>query len=71
MTDLAAARMIVRRLVLPRPGLPDLGVGQTLSAVSALAGDAFRLAYVAPYAGFRRLPQAAPDEELEGRSPNW
>jgi hypothetical protein len=36
-----------------------------------LVGDAAGLAYVDSYTGLRRRPQAAPDDDLEGRDPNW
>jgi hypothetical protein len=35
-----------------------------------LIGDAFNMAYVAPYTR-RREPQIAPDDDLEGRDPTW
>ncbi|MDX8499681.1 hypothetical protein RFM99_14770 [Mesorhizobium sp. VK4C] len=61
----------VRRLNLPRLGFPSLAIGTSLNAIPGLWGYAFKLAYVAPYASIRRQPQAAPDDDLEGRDPTW
>jgi len=63
-------------ITIPRPKLPSfafprLGIGALLAAIPGSLGDAFEMAYVAPYAGHQRLPEAAPDEALEGRDPNW
>ncbi|MGO4834381.1 hypothetical protein AB4144_19170 [Rhizobiaceae sp. 2RAB30] len=53
------------------PRLPRLKIGASLIAVSGLIGDAFNMAYVAPYAGLRRQAQIIQDDDLEGRDPSW
>ncbi len=53
---------------LPRPRFPKLAA--SLKALPGLIGDAFRMAYVDPYAS-RRRPRAAPDDALGGRDPGW
>lgn len=60
----------VRRSGLPGPNVPVLRIGASLAAMSALVGRAFKMAYVDPYT-VRPRPQAAPDQDLEGRSPDW
>lgn len=46
------------------------GVGAALAAIPRLLGDAFKMAYVDPYAG-RRGPRVLPDDAPEGRDPDW
>ncbi|RVD55886.1 hypothetical protein EN828_22735 [Mesorhizobium sp. M2D.F.Ca.ET.185.01.1.1] len=60
-----------RRLKLPRLSFPRLAIGASLKAISGLACDALKMAYVDPYAGLGRQPQVAPDDDLEGRDPTW
>ena len=70
MTDISTtAPTTIRRL--PRLGFPRLGIGASLADISGLIGDAFKIAYVAPYASRDRRPQVAPDDDLEGRDPTW
>lgn len=72
MTDFpATAPITIRRLSLPRPSFPRLGIGVLLIEAIALVGDAFSMACVAPYARLHRPPQAAPDDDLNGRDPSW
>jgi hypothetical protein len=72
MTDVpTTAPITIRRLNLPRLSFPRLGIGASLAAVFGLVGDAFGMAYVAPYSGRRREPQVAPDDDLKGRDPTW
>jgi hypothetical protein len=61
----------IRRLKLPRPSFPRLAIGTTLNAIFGVMGDAFKMAYLAPYTGLRRQPPIVPDEDLEGRDPRW
>lgn len=61
----------IRRLKLPRLSFPRLAIGATLNAIFSVMGDAFKMAYLAPYAGLRRQPPIVPDEDLEGRDPSW
>jgi hypothetical protein len=71
MTDMSTTTpTTIRRLNLPRPGFPRLGIGATLAAICDVMGDALKLAYVAPYTNLRR-PPAVPDDDLQGRDPNW
>lgn len=72
MTDVpAVAPKTVRRSVLRPPKIPTLRIGMSLAAMSALLGGAFKMAYVDPYAVHHRRPPAAPDDDLEGRDPDW
>jgi hypothetical protein len=70
MTD-AVAPKTVRRSGLPRPNIPVQRIGASLAAMSALLGDALKMVYVDPYSSHRGRPKAAPDDDLEGRDPNW
>lgn len=60
-----------RHLKLPRLCAPKLAIGASLTAMSALIGEVFKLAYVAPYTSHDRQPRVAPDDDLEGRDPSW
>ena len=72
MTDISTtAPITIRRLNLPRPSFPRLAIGASLAAISGLMGDALKMAYVDPYTSLRRRPQIVPDDDLEGRDPNW
>jgi hypothetical protein len=72
MTDVpAAAPRTVRRSGFSRPNIPAQRIGASLAAMSALVSDALKMVYVNPYASHRRRPQAAPDEDLDGRDPDW
>ncbi|WP_119389209.1 hypothetical protein [Taklimakanibacter lacteus] len=72
MTDLSTAAPIrIRRPGLKRPGLPGLAIGASLTGLLRLMGDAFRLAYVTPYAGPHRPKRTAAEDDLEGRDPTW
>lgn len=69
MTDTVEPKS-VRRTGFPWPGLPVRRIGASLAAVSALLGDALKMAHVDPY-GSRDRPQAASDDDLDGRDPGW
>ena len=56
---------------LPRLGFPRLSLGATLGEISTTFGQAFAMAYVAPYQASLGRPVAPPDPELQGRDPNW
>jgi hypothetical protein len=72
MADIStAAPITIRRLKLPRLGFPRLGICATLNDIFGLIGDALKLAYVTPYTSLRRQPPIVPDDDLEGRDPNW
>ena len=72
MTDISAiAPKTVSRPSLQDLKTPMLRIGAPLAAMSALLGGAFKMAYADPYAAQRRRPQAAPDEDLDGRDPSW
>jgi hypothetical protein len=49
----------------------DLTLGTLLVDMFVFLGDAFNMAYVAPYTGHQRRPQAVADNDLEGRDPRW
>ncbi|MBI2718130.1 MAG: hypothetical protein HY245_11845 [Rhizobiales bacterium] len=72
MSDISTiAPITIRSLNLPRLSFPRLGIGASLAAISGLVGDALNMAYVDPYNSRRRPLQIAPDDDLEGRDPNW
>jgi len=72
MADISTtAPTTVRRLNLPRLSFPRLAIGATLNAICGVMGDAFKMAYLAPYASLRRQPLIVPDDDLEGRDPSW
>jgi hypothetical protein len=72
MTDIiSTAPTSIHRSSLPRPSLPKIGVGAALGTIAGLVGNAFNLAYVDPYGSLQRKPPIIPDDELEGRDPNW
>lgn len=54
-----------------RPRFLGREIGASLAAIVGLLADAFRLAYVDPYAIRRRPPQIVADEDLDGRDPTW
>lgn len=61
----------IRSPSLPRLGLRRIGVGAALAAIAGLFGHALNLAYVDPFAGLQRRPPVIPDNDLEGRDPDW
>lgn len=72
MTDIIpTAPILIRRASLPRPGLPRIGIGASLHAIARLLGHALDLAYVAPYSSLQGRPPGIPDDDSEGRDPNW
>jgi L-cystine uptake protein TcyP (sodium:dicarboxylate symporter family) len=50
--------------------LPKLSVGSTIAAMAASIGQAFGMAYAAPYQPSRRQATASPETE-QGRDPSW
>jgi hypothetical protein len=71
MADISAIAPVARRSTSPRPKATNPGLGASLAAVCGLLADAFRMAYVAPYACSGRAPGYTPDDNLEGRDPEW
>jgi hypothetical protein len=72
MTDIfAATPKTDRHSSLQRPSIPVLRIRGSLVAISALLGDAFSMAYVAPYTSRGRSPQADLNDRLDGRDPTW
>jgi len=72
MTDVSTkAPITIRRHNLPRPSLPKLAIGASLATISGLVADALKMVYVEPYTIHRRRPQVVPDNDLDGRDPNW
>jgi hypothetical protein len=71
MTDiLTTAPITIRSIKLPRLSVPWRAIGASLEAIPGLIGNALNMAYVDPYTSLRR-PQIVPDDDLEGRDPNW
>jgi hypothetical protein len=60
------AAIAIRRLGLP--GFQSFAIGASLKALPGAIGEALKMAYVNPYTSRRQPP---PDEDLEGRDPNW
>jgi hypothetical protein len=72
MTDISATAPIpLRRLKLPRIVLPGPAIGATLEAITLLIGNALDMAYVQPYSSLSRRLRIIPDDDLEGRDPDW
>jgi hypothetical protein len=72
MSDIiSTAPISIGHASLPRLKLRRLGVGAALSAIAGLFGQALNLAYVDPYTSLQRRPPVIPDDDLEGRDPNW
>lgn len=72
MTDISSIAATNTRCVdLPQQRLPRLTVGELLGAIVGLIADAHRMAYVDPFTGRGRQPHIFPNDELEGRDPNW
>ena len=68
---LTTAPITARRLKLPRLTFPRPAIGASLNDMFGLMVDAFKLAYMDPYASLGRRSQVAPDNDLEGRDPSW
>ena len=66
MFDITTNHLITRS----RP-LPEIGVGTALLAMIKAMGQAFEMAYVAPYETIARRPPPADPSDLQGRDPNW
>jgi hypothetical protein len=72
MTEMSVfATNAVRRSNSLRLKISTLRIGASLASLFALLGDALTMAYVEPYTTHRRTPKDAPDENLQGRDPNW
>lgn len=72
MTDIiSTAPISIRRPRLPRLRVRRIGVGAALDAIAGLFGHALNLAYVDPFTSLQRRPPVIPDNDLEGRDPNW
>lgn len=72
MADISTqAPITLRRSNVRQPVVPALKLGSSLAAMVRLVAGAFTMAYVDPYAGHGRPPQAAPDDDLQGRDPDW
>lgn len=72
MTGISAiAPIAICRSNLRRLDILTLRIGASLAAISALLGDAFKMAYVDPYTSRSRRLLVVPDDELEGRDPDW
>ncbi len=72
MTELITTAPIANRFPsLPHTSFPKLGVGAALAATARAVGQAFTLAYVAPFTGPRLHDPTRSDEYLGGRDPRW
>ncbi|MBA1140219.1 hypothetical protein [Mesorhizobium neociceri] len=68
MTDV---HILIRRLNPLRFSFAWPEIGASLAAIFSLVAEALTMAYAAPYTSRRRQPQVIPDDDLEGRDPNW
>ncbi|TPI19358.1 hypothetical protein [Mesorhizobium sp. B4-1-1] len=72
MTDiLTTGSTAVRRLKLPRPSVPRLAVLATFNTMFSLMVNAGKAAYLDPFTSLDRRPPIIPEDDLEGRNPNW
>lgn len=57
----------------PRPKLPELSVGTSIGAITRALGQAYLLAYVAPYRADKRPPPGRGEDwrDEDGRDPDW
>lgn len=69
MSDISTTPITVRRLNLL--SFLRREIGASLADIPGLVGEALNMAYMAPYTSLRRQPQVVPDDDLEGRDPNW
>ncbi len=67
----ASAPTTIPRPDARRPRFLGREIGTSLGDEVGLLADAFRLAYVDPYAGRPRRPQIVADDDLDGRDPSW
>lgn len=68
MTDMSTTAPIAnRRSNLQGLSIPTLKIGASLAALSAVLGDAFKMAYAEPFTSHDRRQQVLPD----GRDPTW
>ena len=59
-----------KRHGLARLGFPRFAIGASFIAMSCLIGNAFAMAYVAPY-NSRRRSQFTPEDDLSGQDADW
>lgn len=73
MTDITTTGAIVTRRVRSlRLKLPKLTpLGTAIGAMARAVGQAFDMAYVAPYQSRRRQPHSGSDRLPDGRDPSW
>ena len=72
MTDITTASLTALRRWRPlRLTLPKLRVGHAVLSMYRIIGQAFEMAYVAPYRSSARKSPATDDANPEGRDPNW
>ena len=68
MTDTTTAQIAFRRIGSLNLTPLKRRVGASMNATFSAVGQAFAMAYAAPY---RPKPPAAVDADLQGRDPNW
>jgi hypothetical protein len=72
MADISTTTKItIRHQRLSWLSFPRLAIGVSLEAIANLMVNAFTMVYVDPYTSRRRQPKFAPDDDLDGRDPNW
>ncbi|TPI26130.1 hypothetical protein FJ414_30590 [Mesorhizobium sp. B3-1-6] len=72
MTDiLTTGPTAVRRLKLPRPSIPRLAMLATFNTMFSSMVNARKAAYLDPFTSLDRRPPIIPEDDLEGRNPNW
>ena len=71
MTDIISAGPIANRDTMRLPSFrPTRSISSAIATIARSVGEAFAMAYVAPYQGKPHRP-AAPDAEPGGRDPRW
>ena len=70
MTDIITdAPIKVRDVVRPRLAMPKIGFGADVMNLAQVIGQAYALAFAAPFGPARPTPNA--DAELQERDPRW
>lgn len=70
MTDIPATTPVsFRRFSLPKFSVSWRATAASIAAIPAAIGDAFNMVYVDPYGAPSR--RVIPDEDLDGRDPDW
>lgn len=64
-------RFAKARFALPRLRFPALHLGASVLKLTQIIGEAYALAFAAPFLRHAAQPKPRPDDAEEGRDPNW